>query len=197
LYFRVKIIKQESFSSVIKEDKKRKPALRFTASSFVAGKREITMNQPKDTGQRPEMGDPSNHRPKGPVTTIPVMEEQVKVGKKVMETGRIRLTKQVHEEEVTVDERITSEEVEVERVPINKFVEAPPPAVRYEGDRMIISVLREVLVVEKRLELVEELHLTKRKVESGEPQKVTLRKEEVSVHRVDGTNQSQGSGLNR
>jgi stress response protein YsnF len=49
---------------------------------------------------------------------------------------------------------------------------------------MIIPVVREVLVVEKRLLLVEELHVTKTQVQKQETQHITLRKEEVIVERL-------------
>jgi uncharacterized protein (TIGR02271 family) len=117
-------------------------------------------------------------------TVVPVIEETVEIGKRVVETGKVRVSKSVHEEEVTVDLLVTREEVEVERVPVNQYVETPPPPVRYEGDAMIIPVLREVMVVEKRLLIVEELRITNRQVKTNTPQKVTLRKEEVNVDQV-------------
>ena len=116
---------------------------------------------------------------------IPVVEEQVRINKKTVETGRVNIYKDVHEEDVTVDVPTVHEEVNVERVPINEFVESAPPSVRYEGDVMIIPVLHEELVLVKRLKLVEELHVTKRKIETHEAQHVTLRKEEVNVNRVE------------
>jgi stress response protein YsnF len=75
------------------------------------------------------------------------------------------------------------EEVQVKRVPINRVVEAPVP-VRHVGNTMIISLLEEVLVVEKRLMLKEELHITKGEIETYKPQRVTLRNEEAVVERV-------------
>jgi len=76
------------------------------------------------------------------------------------------------------------EEVEVEKVAVNQFVESGPE-VRYEGDTMIIPVLREVMEV--RMLLVEELRVTKRKVESNDSQELTLRREEVTVERLPNT----------
>ncbi|GAA4451015.1 hypothetical protein GCM10023189_12500 [Nibrella saemangeumensis] len=114
---------------------------------------------------------------------IPVIEEQIHIGKDVVETGRVVISKRVREEEQTVDIPLVSEEMNVERVAVNQYVDTPP-AVRYEGETMIIPVLKEVLVVEKRLVLVEELHVTKRQVETTETQRVTLRKEEVTVDRI-------------
>ncbi|RIV23451.1 DUF2382 domain-containing protein [Fibrisoma montanum] len=115
--------------------------------------------------------------------TIPVIQEQVRIDKEVVETGHIRLSKLVHEEEQTVDVPTTHEEVNVHRVTINQYVDVPPPPIRYEGDTMIIPILREVVVVEKRLVLVEEVHVTKRRTETHKPQQVTLRREEVVVQR--------------
>lgn len=118
-----------------------------------------------------------------PQVTIPVVEEQLQIGKDVVETGRIRVSKTVHEEQQVVDVPVIQEEVNVERVAINQYV-ATPPAVRYEGDTMIMPILREVLVVEKRLLLVEEVRITKHQTETRTPQQVTLRKEEIHLQRV-------------
>ncbi len=114
---------------------------------------------------------------------IPVIEEHVQVGKKVVEKGKVIVTKVVHEEQVDVDLSTTHEEIDVERVAVNQYVETPPPAVRHEGDTMIVPVLREV--IEKRLLLVEELHITKKSVQDDQQkQQVRLRKEEVNVRRT-------------
>lgn len=116
--------------------------------------------------------------------TIPVVAEQLQIGKDVVETGRIRVSKTVHEERRVVDVPTVQEEVNVERVAINQYV-ATPPAVRYEGDTMIMPILREVLVVEKRLLLVEEVRITKHQTETRTPQEVTLRSEEIHLNRVE------------
>jgi uncharacterized protein (TIGR02271 family) len=118
-------------------------------------------------------------------TVIPVVEEQLQVSKQVIETGKVRVSKSVHEEEVTVDVSAVHDEIDVERIEVNQYVETPPPPVRYEGDTMIIPILREVEVVEKRLMLVEEVHVTKRRVETNAPQQIKLRKEEVTVERIE------------
>lgn len=115
--------------------------------------------------------------------TIPVIEEQVKVDKHTVATGSVHVSKDVHEENVIIDEPTVHEEADVERVTINQYVDEAPPAIRKEGEVTIIPVLREEVVVVKRLKLVEEIRITKRKVESHKPQQMTLRKEEVIVKR--------------
>ncbi len=114
---------------------------------------------------------------------VPLVEEQLRVGKRIRETGRVRLQKIVETRQETVDEPLLREEVEIERVPIGTYVDAPV-AVRQEGDVTVIPVLEEVLVVEKRLRLREELRVTKRRTEVREPQEVTLRTERVEVERL-------------
>jgi uncharacterized protein (TIGR02271 family) len=115
---------------------------------------------------------------------VPVVAEQLEVQKRKVEGGGVRIRKTVREREEVVDEPLMREEVQVKRVPVNKVVDGPVP-VRHVGDTMIVSLLEEVLVVEKRLMVKEELHITKEKVESYRPQRVRLRTEEAVVERVE------------
>lgn len=115
--------------------------------------------------------------------TIPVIEEALEVHKRVVERG-VRITKSVQEREEIVDEPALREEVEIERVPVNRVVSDPVP-VRQEGDTLIIPLLEEVVVVEKRLVLREELHVTRHRSERHDPQRVMLRREDVSVEPRD------------
>lgn len=114
---------------------------------------------------------------------LPVIAESVIVQKHTRITGRIRISKAVHEREEVVDEPLLRRTVHVERVPINRVVEGDIP-VRYEGDTMIIPVLEEVLVVEKRLMLKEELHITQQQEELHQPQRIVLRNEDITVERL-------------
>jgi uncharacterized protein (TIGR02271 family) len=120
----------------------------------------------------------------GESVVAPVIVEEVHVQKHTVETGCVRITKVVREREELVDEPLLREDVLIERVPINRYVDAPIP-LRYEGDTMIISLLKEVPVIEKRLMLTEELRITRRSAEHRESLPVTLRSEEVTVERVE------------
>jgi uncharacterized protein (TIGR02271 family) len=119
-----------------------------------------------------------------PPLVLPVIQETLEVETRPVETGRIRIRKVVHEREELVDPPLLRDEVKIERVPINRVVEEPLP-VRYEGNTMIISLLEEVLVVETRLLLKEEVHITTRRTETHTPERVTLRHEDVTIERVD------------
>src|SRR3982751_3938600 len=114
---------------------------------------------------------------------IPVIQEQATVSKRIVETGKVRIAKHVREYEEIVDVPHFQEEVNVERIPVNQFVETAPE-VRSEGDTTIIPILEERYVVDKKLFLVEELHVRKQRNESHVPQKVRVLKEEVEVERI-------------
>lgn len=116
---------------------------------------------------------------------LPVIAEELDIQKQWIEQGRIRITKVIHAQEEVVDAPMFQEEVTVERVPINRAVEESVP-VRYEGETLVIPVVEEVLFVEKRLLLKEELHLSKRQVTTRQPQQVLLRSEEAIVERIEG-----------
>jgi uncharacterized protein (TIGR02271 family) len=126
---------------------------------------------------------------------IPVIAEEISVGKRVVESGKVRISKRISEHEELVDVPLFREEVRVERVPMNLFVEAPPP-VRQEGDTMIIPVVEEQIVIQKKLLLVEELRVRKEIVEHHEPQAVKVRKEEVEIKRVAKARKTGGSTPN-
>lgn len=113
---------------------------------------------------------------------IPIIEEQVHIEKQVVESGVVRVSKKVHEEQVMVDVPLIHEEHDVERVEINQYVDVAP-TIRHDGATMIIPVLREEVVVQKRLVLVEELRITKKLVQTKKQEEVILRKEEVIIER--------------
>jgi uncharacterized protein (TIGR02271 family) len=112
-----------------------------------------------------------------------VIQEQATVSKRLVETGKVRIAKHVREYEEIVDVPHFQEEVNVERIPVNQFVETAPE-VRSEGDTTIIPILEERYVVDKKLFLVEELHVRKQRNESHVPQKVKVLKEEVEIERI-------------
>ena len=114
---------------------------------------------------------------------IPVIQERAVVKKRVVETGRVRIRKHVREYEEHVDIPHVHEEVRVERVPVDQFVDAAPQ-VRTEGDVTIIPVVEERYVMEKRLVLVEELHVRRERHETHRPEVVRVLKEEVEVDRL-------------
>jgi stress response protein YsnF len=64
---------------------------------------------------------------------------------------------------------------------------AEAPATRYEGDTLVVPVLEEVLVVERRVRIKEELRITRRQREEHCHDTVVVRSEHVSIERFDDT----------
>ncbi len=90
---------------------------------------------------------------------------------------------------MAVPVELRHDEVEVERVPVNRAV-SELPSVRLEGSTTIIPVVEEVVVVEKRLILVEELHVRRKSVAETRQIPVVLRSEQV---RIDRSGELEGS----
>jgi uncharacterized protein (TIGR02271 family) len=115
---------------------------------------------------------------------LPLYEEHLNVEKRTVETGRVRVKTLVDETQVWVREDLEREEVDVTRVPIDREVEAAPE-VRFDGDIIVVPVVEEVIVVERRLVLKEELHIRRRTVVDHVEEPVTLRRTRAEVERID------------
>ena len=120
---------------------------------------------------------------------IPLVEERAVILKRKKLTGGLRVRTVVRESEKVIDQPLTTDAVEVERVLLGRWVEAPVP-IRQEGETTIITLLEEVAVVEKRLRATEEVRITRRRTTRQAAQHVTLRREEAVVERLDAA----GSG---
>ena len=118
--------------------------------------------------------------------SIPVVREEVDVSRRRRETGVVRIRKLVREHEVVLDEPVLREEVDVERVPVGREVEAAAPP-RQEGDVLVVPVYEEVLVVRRQLMLKEELRIRRRASTVPHAEKAVLREETLVVEREQFT----------
>jgi uncharacterized protein (TIGR02271 family) len=115
---------------------------------------------------------------------IPVVHEQLEVGRETVTTGRVRVRKEVRERIAHVEAPVVHDRVTGERVPVGREVDPrDPPRGREEGDTLVVPVLEEVVVVEKRLVLREELRLVRVREESRVVHEVPLVEEQVVVER--------------
>ncbi len=116
-------------------------------------------------------------------TVLPLAEEQARIEKHEVSTGKVRIRTLVETVEENVRAELSGEEVQVTRVPVDRVV-TEAPAIRTEGDVTVIAILEEVLFVEKRLVLKEELHIRRRVSTDTVEVPVVLRKERAVVERV-------------
>lgn len=113
---------------------------------------------------------------------VPVVEEQLEVERARVHTGSVHVHKQVEEVPAHIQEPVTAEVVDVQRVPVGRVVEQPPQ-VRHEGDVLVVPVVQERLVLRKELVLVEEVRITRRLEHRMAEQQTTLRRERVDIVR--------------
>ena len=117
------------------------------------------------------------------IEVIPVVEETLRIEKREFESGRVRVHKTVTERDEVAEVLLRQQDLIVERVPIGRTV-SEAPQTRQDGDTLIVPILEEILVVEKRLVLKEELHIRKRSSERTEQHKVRLRTEHVEIEQT-------------
>lgn len=89
---------------------------------------------------------------------VPLVEERLHVGKVAVETDHVRVHTVVDEHVVTVRDTVERGTLEVERISMEREVTVAPPS-REEGDVLVVPVVEERLVVEKRLFVVEEVRI--------------------------------------
>jgi uncharacterized protein (TIGR02271 family) len=113
---------------------------------------------------------------------IPVIEEDLAIGKREVETGHVHVSVSVNEREELVDVPLTAERVEVERIPVNRIVDAPLEP-RYEDDTLVVPVVEERLVVQKQLVLTEEVRIRRVSETRDHQERITLRSQDVEIDR--------------
>ncbi len=129
------------------------------------------------------------------VAVIPVIQETVRVEKREFESGKVVVHKTVMERDEAVEVLLRQQDLSVERVPIGRVVQEAPQT-RQEGDTLIVPILEEVLVVEKRLVLKEELHIRKQSSERMEQQTVRLRSEQVEIEQTGRKPANEAAAIN-
>ncbi len=131
-------------------------------------------------------------RQQTPVTdeaTLRLLAEDLSVDRTVVETGRVRVRTVTRTREEAVDVPLVRENYEVTRVPVGRVVEAMPP-VRQEGDTMVMPVVEEIVVTERRLVLREEVHIRRVRTTEQHQESVTLRYQEAEVTRLPAYGES-------
>ena len=116
-------------------------------------------------------------------TVLPLMAEELTVSRQVVETGRVQIARVTHQREQLIDEVLARETAEIERTPIGRHVDTMP-AVREEGDTIVIPIVEELLVVERRLFLKEEVRIRRVRSTERHQETVTLRHHEAVVTRL-------------
>jgi stress response protein YsnF len=111
---------------------------------------------------------------------LSIVEEELRVEKRQVATGRVTVRTRTEVSDEVARATLEGETVEVTRVPVNREIDAAP-SIRTEGDVTIIPVVEEVVVVEKRIVLKEEIHLRRTVTREDVAVPVKLRKQRATV----------------
>ena len=122
-------------------------------------------------------------RPLEKTAAVPLLEERLEVKKRRVTTGKVRVVTHTETVEEVARAVLDGEEADVQTIELDQPVVGPVPQIRTEGDVIIVPVLEEILVVEKRLVLNREIRITKRRTSETVEIPVSLRKQHVKVER--------------
>jgi hypothetical protein len=112
--------------------------------------------------------------------SIPVIAQQVTVDVRPAPEKTLRARRRVVREQRVVEVPVWQERIDIERIPVNQFVEqAPVP--HYEGDTLVIPCVEEVPIVEVRLRIREELRVRVVREQHVHRETVTLQRHEVDI----------------
>jgi uncharacterized protein (TIGR02271 family) len=121
--------------------------------------------------------------------TLKVIEENLQVGKREVETGGVRVRSRIVERPVEENLRLRQERVTVQRNPVNRTATSADLDAFQEGQIELVEHA-EVPVVSKTANVVEEVSIGKEVNEREETIRDTVRKTEVDVENLGSTDQT-------
>ena len=132
---------------------------------------------------------------------VELHEEQVKVGKRQVEAGGVRLRKVIRTETVNQPVELQREEIVIERVPASG--EAHAGTSEFQQEDIFIPLRREEAIVEKETRVREEVRVSKKAQTERQNISQQVRREDVEVHntgageRATSSTRSSGSESRR
>lgn len=128
--------------------------------------------------------------------SVPVVEEELKVGKRIVERGHVQVTARVHE--IPVQEQVTlrEEHVTVQRRPVDRPV-SPGDTTAFKEGAFDLTEYAEEAVVSKEARVVEEVVVQREVQEHTETVRDTVRRTDVAVENVAHGAKTQPSAQNR
>ncbi|WHY81942.1 YsnF/AvaK domain-containing protein [Siminovitchia fortis] len=124
-------------------------------------------------------------------------EEKLRVDKEQVESGEVRVRKNVVEEEQSFDVPVSREEVYIERRPADeaKAMDEASAAFEEDGESIRIPLKEEHVEVTKKPVVNEELIVGKKKVEDTETVRETVRREEADIDEMYGEHRDDSENM--
>jgi len=115
--------------------------------------------------------------------SIPVVEEQLRVGKRRVANGGVRIYSHVTQKPVEENVQLREERVNVERRPVDRPVTDADQAFRERA--VEATAMREEAVVDKKARVVEEVRVNKEAQQHTETVRDNVRRTDVEVERLN------------
>jgi len=122
---------------------------------------------------------------------MPIIEEQLRIGKRTVKSGGVRVHTHVEEEPVQEQVKLHEEKVSVERRPANRLVENAPGA--FKEGTIEVKEISEVPVADKQVRVSEEIVINKQVTEHEETVRDTVKRREVDVDRYTSDEQNRSN----
>lgn len=155
---------------------------RFDDAAPVGG---TTINDTRRSVNTSRTNDRTSVRDNVGDDTIKVVEENIQVGKREVETGGVRVTSQVREVPVEEQVHLRQEHVEVERRPVDRPATTADLNNFREGT-IEVRETQEEAVIAKDARVVEEIRVRKNVEEHVETVRDTVRRTDVDVEQLGG-----------
>jgi len=139
--------------------------------------------QPGRTPPQPAMAQNLNRQGE---TVLPVVEEQLQVGKREAQSGGVRVYTHVTEQPVQEQVTLREEHVNVERRPVDRPISAAD-ATAFKEQTIEVAEHTEEPVISKQARVVEEVVVGKQQTERTQTVQDTVRRTDVDVQPISGT----------
>lgn len=123
---------------------------------------------------------------------IPVVREEVQIGKREVESGGVRVSTEVHEQPVQEQVTLREEQVHVERRPVDRAVDGATVSEAFQEGTFEVRERAEVPIVHKEARVVEEVVVGKEARERQETVQETARQTQVNVEEIPGETRTTG-----
>ncbi|MBB4658760.1 YsnF/AvaK domain-containing protein [Parvularcula dongshanensis] len=135
-----------------------------------------------EKGRSAANGDPAE-------TRLTLAEERIRVAKRTVDRGGVRVSTVTEHEDETVETPLRRQWAKLDRMPVERFVEAAPEP-RVEGDTVVISVVEERAVVTKQLVVIEEVRVRLDELTETDSRTVRVAKQHLRIDEIPARDES-------
>ena len=128
----------------------------------------------------------------GDEIALPIIEEELRVGKRQVERGGVRIRTRIEERPVEEQVTLREEHVDVQRRPVNRAV-TEADLTQLQSGTIEVTESAEQAVVSKEARVVEEVVVQKQAEEHVETVRDTVRRTDVDVEQVPGQTRTTGT----